>query len=93
MKNLKNLLQEVRKQAKATIALFLVGGIDVIANILQIVIYAVIQTMVEPSRKLFVLVFAYQLIENGILLCEVLVYGLYMKKIRNRLPNWIVCYR
>ena len=52
MKNLKNLLQEVRKQAKATITLFLVGGIDVIANILKITTYVLIETLVELSKKL-----------------------------------------
>ena len=42
--NFKTLLLEVQAQAKATITLFLVGGIDVIANILQTVTYAVIET-------------------------------------------------
>ena len=93
IKSFKNILQEVRAQATATITLFLVGGIDVIANILQTATYAVIENSVEPDKKLFVLLFAFQLIETGIFLSEILVYGLYMKKIRNRLPNWMVCYR
>ena len=93
VKKFKDLLQEVRAQAKATITLFLVGGIDVIANILQTVTYAVIETSVEPSKKLYILIFSYQLIETCGFLSEILVYGFYMKKIRNRLPNWMVCYR
>ena len=92
VKKFKDLLQEVRAQAKATIILFLVGGIDVIANILQTVTYAVIETSVEPSKKLYILIFSYQLIETCGFLSEILVYGFYMKKIRNRLPNWMVCY-
>ena len=92
-KNFKTLLQEVRAQAKATITLFLVGGIDVITNILQTVTYAVIETTVEPNKKMYVFLFSYHLIETCILLSEILVYGFYMKKIRNRLPNWMVCYR
>ena len=39
VKKFKDLLQEVRAQVKANITLFLVGGIDVIANILQTVTY------------------------------------------------------
>ena len=41
MKKFKKLSQEIWAQAKATITIFLVGGIDVIANILYIVTYAV----------------------------------------------------
>ena len=93
VKNFKTLLQEVRAQAKATITLFLVGGIDVIDNILQTVIYAVIETSVESDKKLYVFVFTYQLLETCALLSQILVYGYYMKKISNRLPNWMVCYR
>ena len=93
VKNFKTLLQEVRAQAKATITLFLVGGIDVIDNILQTVTYAIIETSVESNKKLYVIVFTYQFMEACALLSQILVYGLYMKKIRNRLPNWMVCYR
>ena len=94
MKNFKTLLQdlEVQAQAKATITLFLVDGIDVITNILQTVTYAVIETTVEPNKKMYVFLFSYHLIETFIFLSEILVYGSYMKKIRNRLPNWMVCY-
>ena len=93
VKKFKNTLQEVRAQAKATITLFLVGGIDVIANILQTVTYTAIEMLVEPNKKMYTLIFAYQLIETSVILSQILVYGLYMKKIRNRLPNWMVCYR
>ena len=92
-KNFKTLLLEVWAQAKATITLFLVGGINVIANILQTVTSAVIETTVEPNKKIYVFLFSYHLIETCILLSEILVYGFYMKKIRNRLPNWMVCYQ
>ena len=62
VKKFKDLLQEVRAQAKVTITLFLVGGIDAFANILQTVIYAVIETSVEPNKKMYILIFSYQLI-------------------------------
>ena len=89
-KNSKNL---VRAQAKATITLFLVCSIDVLAAILQTVTYAVIEISIDSNNKVYVLRFSYQLMETYILLSQILVYGYYMKKIRNRLPNWMVCYR
>ena len=92
-KNSKKHLQKVKAQPKATITLFLIGGIDVIANILQIVTYLLIYSLIESNKKLYVLGFLLQLTENGLLFSEMLVYGLYMKKIRNRLPNWMVFYR
>ena len=92
-KDSKKHLQKVKAQAKATITLFLVGGIDVIANILQIVTYLLIYSLIESNKKLYVLGFLLQLTENGLLFAEMLVYGLYMKKIRNRLPNWMVFYQ
>ena len=93
VKKFKTLLQEVRGQAKATITLFIVCGIDVIANILQIVTFAAIEMLVEPNKKLYALIFSYALIGTCVFLSEIMVYGLYIKKIRNRLPNWMVCYR
>ena len=92
-KRSKNLLRVVQAQVKATVTLFIVGGIDVIANILQTVIYVAIDALVEPNMKTYISMFSYQLIETCFYLSRTLVYGLYMKKIRNRLPNWMVCYR
>ena len=64
VKKFKNTLQEVRAQAKATITLFLVGGIDVIANILQTVTYTAIEMLVEPNKKMYTLIFAYHTDRN-----------------------------
>ena len=63
-----------------------------IANILQTVTYTAIEMLVEPNKKMYTLILAYQLIETSVILSQILVYGLYIKKIRNRLPNWMVCY-
>ena len=54
VKELNKLLQAIRTQAKATITLFLVGGIDVIANILLTVMYVVINVSVEPSKIVYI---------------------------------------
>ena len=89
----KNLLQEVQAQAKTTITLFLVGGIEIIANILIPVIYGIIDTSVEPSKKIYVLRFSLHFIDTCILLSQSLVYGLCIKKIRKRLPNCTLCHR
>ena len=93
VKKFKKLSQEIRAQAKATITIFLVGGIDVIANILQVVAYAVTETLIGSNKKMYILIFSFQLMGTSFLLFRILMYGLYMKKIRNRLPNWMVCYR
>ena len=93
VKKIRRLLHEVRAQAKATITLFIVGSIDVIANILQTVTYLVIEASVESSNKMYLLLFSYYIIETCFLLSRILVHGFYMKKIGNRLPNWMTCYR
>ena len=93
MKRSKNQLQEVRAQAKATITLFIVGGIDVIANILQTVLFLAIDALADPNNRVYLLLFSYILIESCFHLSRPLVYGLYINKIRNRLPSWMVCYQ
>ena len=52
------LLQEIQAQAKVTIILSLVGGIDVITHVLQIVTYAVTETLVGSNKKIYVLLFS-----------------------------------
>ena len=93
VKKFKKILREVRAQAKATITLFILGGIDMIAHLLQIVTYAITETLVGSNKKIYVVIFSYQVIGSSFLLARILVHGLYMKKIRNRLSNWMVCYR
>ena len=93
VKKFKKILCEVRAQAKATITLFILGGIDMIAHLLQIVTYAITETLVGLNKKIYVVIFSYQVIGSSFLLARILVHGPYMKKIRNRLPNWMVCYR
>ena len=93
VKKFKKLLKEVRTQAKPTMTLFLVGGIDILADIFLTVAYAAIEAYVEPDKKLYVLRFSFEVMEACVFLSQILVYGYYIKKIRNRLPNWMVCYR
>ena len=70
-------MQKVKARAKAIITLFLVGDIDVIANILQIITYLLIYSLNESNKKLYVLGFLLQLTENGLLFSEMLVYLVY----------------
>ena len=93
VKRFKNLLQEVRAQVNTTITLFIVGGIGVIGNILLPVIYVIIDTSVEPSKKVYVLRFSLQFIEACVFLSQILVYGYCTKKIRKRLPNCTIFHR
>ena len=92
-KRSKNLVQELKARAKATTMLFLVGGIDVIADILLPVMYPVLSTTVDPDKHIYLLQFLMYPIETGVLLSRILVYGLYMKKIRKRLPKCTGCHR
>jgi len=91
VRQFRKFVQEVRAQAKATITLFLVGGIDVVANILIPVMYTAIDTLAEPSKQIYILRFS--MIESLFLLSQIFVYGLYMKKIRRRLPICTDCYQ
>ena len=86
-----SIVQVFRAQAKATTTLFLVGGIDVMADILLPLIYVVLGTTVHPDKHIYLLQFLMHPTETGVLLSQILVYGLYMKKIRKRLPNCTAC--
>ena len=91
-KRSKKLVQVFQERAKATTMLFLVGGIDVIANILLPVTYVVLGRSVDPDKHIYLLQFLMHPIETGVLLSQILVYGLYMKKIRKRLPKCTTCH-
>ena len=91
VKRFMKLVQMFRAQAKATITLFLVGGVDVIANILIPVMYAVISVSVESNKRIYFERFLMHPIQFCLLLSHPVLYGLYMKKIRKRLPNCTTC--
>ena len=90
----KKLLQEVRAQAKTTITLFVVGGIDVVASILLPIVYVLIGILVEPDNY-YIFQHLTHPLEACVLLSHPLLYGFYMKKIRRRLPlcTTFNCYR
>ena len=85
VKKFEKLLQELQAQIKATITLFLVGGIDILANMLLPGVYAAIDTWVG-SNNIYIIQFLTYPIEVCIILSHPLLYGFYMKKIRRRLP-------
>ena len=90
VKKFEKLLQELRAQIKATITLFLVDGIDILANMLLPGIYAAIDTWAGPSN-IYLIQFLTYPIEVCIILSHTLLYGFYMKKIRRRLPLCTIC--
>ena len=90
IKKFHRLVQVVKAQAKATITLFVVGGIDIIASILLPIIFVLIHTFVEPD-KIYLSQFIVLPLQTSVLLSHPLLYGFYMKKIRRRLPSWITC--
>ena len=69
------------------------GSIDVIANILQTVFFLAIDALADPNNRMYLLLFSYILIESCFPLSRSLVYGLYISKIRNRLPIWMIRYQ
>ena len=92
-KNFERLVQLLRAQAKATITFFVVGGIDVLANILIPTLHVVISLSVDPLAKVYIKQFFLYPLKSSLLLLHPLVYGLYMSKIRKRLPLCTVCER
>ena len=79
-KRFQKLVKLLCAQVKPTITLLLVGGIDVIGNVFISFMYAAIDVSVEPSKNIYLKQFL-------MIPLVPLVYGLYMKKIRKRLPN------
>ena len=90
IKKFNRLVQEVKAQAKATITLFVVGGIDIIASILLPIIFVLIHTFMEPD-KIYFSQFIVLPLQTSVLLSHPLLYGLYMKKIQRRLLTCITC--
>jgi len=90
-KRFEKLVQLLRGQAKATVTLLLVGGIDVIGNMLLPFMYGTIRTLQDTNNKIYLEQFLMYPLRSLLLLSHPLVYGLYMKKIRRRLPNCTAC--
>ena len=51
VKKFKKFLKEIRAQAKPTMTLFLVGGIDILADVLLIFTYALINISLESNKN------------------------------------------
>ena len=90
-KKFEKLIQLLRMQMKPTITLLLVGGIDVIGNVLISFMYTTIKVSTEPNTTFYLEQFLMYPISVSLLLCHPLVYGVYMKKIRGRLPRCVSC--
>ena len=92
-KRFTKLVQLFRKQSKTIIALLMVGGIDVIANILIPIVYVAFSTSGDKKMNIYFQQFLICSIESSVLLSHSLTYGIYMKQIRSRLPRCNVCNR
>ena len=93
IKKYKKLIQLLHSQVKPTVTLLLVGGIDVIGNMLISFMYTTVRVSTQPNTTFYLERFLMYPIIVSLLMCHPLVYGLYMKKIRNRLPKCVVCPR
>ena len=92
-KRFTKLVQLFRSQSKTIIALLMVGGIDVIANILIPILYVAFSVSVDSTTNAYVWRFLIYPIVFSVLFSHSLTYGIYMKKIRRRLPRFNVCQR
>ena len=90
-KKFQKLIKLLRMQMKPTITLLLVGGIDVIGNVLISFVYTLIKVSTEPNTGFYLEQFLMYPVSVSLLICHPLVYGLYMKKIRRRLPSCVSC--
>ena len=90
-KQFQKLVKHLRAQAKLTITLLFVGGIEIIGNMFISFMYTAIGVSVEPSKIIYFKQFLMYPLVISLLASHPLVYGLYMKKIRKRLPNCTVC--
>lgn len=88
-KRFTKLVQMFQAQTKTTITLYLVGGLDVIANILIPIMYPTIAAAVEPDKQIYFWRFLMYPMKFCVFLSHALIYALCMKKIRKRLPNCI----
>ena len=73
VKKFEKLLQELRAQVKATITLFLVGGIDILANMLLPGVYAAIDTWAGSNN-----IYLIQFLTYPIEVCIILLILCYM---------------
>lgn len=90
-KRFTKLVRLIRSQSKTTMILLMLGGIDVIATVLIPTMYLVISFSADDITSLYLQQFLMYPIESGILLSHSLTYGMYMKKIRSRLPRLNIC--
>ena len=86
-KKFQKLIQLLRMQMKPTITLLLVGGIDVIGNVLISFMFGIIRTFSTEPNVSYYLAFLMHPLFASLSMSHPLVYGFYMKKIRNRLPK------
>ena len=87
---LKKLVQMLRLQTKTAISLLMLGGIEGIANILVPVLHASLRRL-APTGELYAAHFLSYTMHSSIRLSHSLVYGMYMKQIRQKLPHYNIC--
>ena len=90
-KGFTKLVQLFRSQSKTTTALLVVGGIDVVANIFIPIVYVAFSFSADGTTNIYLHQFLMYPIESSLLLSHSLTYGIYMKKIRRRLPRFNIC--
>ena len=88
---LNKLVKKLRSQTKTAITLLLLGGIDGIANVLIPLIHIVVISKLGPTGRLYAVQFLSYTLQSCVPISHSLVYGFYMKQIRQRLPQYNIC--
>ena len=88
---LKKLIKKLNSQTKTVISLLLLGGIDGISILLTPVLYILLIRSLGPTAELYALPFFSYILQSSIRMSHSLVYGFYMKQIRERLPRYNIC--
>ena len=80
-------------QSRAIITLKIVGGVDVMANILVCIAYSALNHLAEDTTSIYLKEFLMYPMESAIPLTYSLTYGMYTEEIRAKLPKFEICQR
>jgi len=85
------LVQLFRSQSRAIITLKIVGGVDIMANILVCITYGALNHLAEDTTSIYLKEFLMYPMESAIPLTYSLTYGMYTEEIRAKLPKFEDC--
>jgi len=79
------LVEILREQLEPTIAVFIVGGVDVLLNLVFTILFGIVSYYYSPKALVLVIEFALVPLRFFQCLCHSLSFGLYKKEIRDKM--------